>query len=240
MSSTNDFFSSLFRSFGMPNNPFLNGPGNEAVAPASAAASSAANMRNLQTPATGAGTMHEMIRQNMESQIKLFSAMTACALASTEKVMELNMNAARTSVQENATLANQVLASQSTNDLQAIFAALPQATSTKAVAYGHHLTSITADACTELARSTQSEVAEMTDRICSLIDQASRNLPAGSENVAALTKAVMTTANSGYEQVVKTAEQAAHTIEENAEQIVNHAVENTARTTGGNGPRRHH
>lgn len=236
MSSTNDFFSSMFRTYGFPANPFLSGVGSEAAA----AAAAAPGIRNMQAPPAGAASMQEMIRQNLESQIKLFAAMTACTLASTEKVIELNMNAARTSVQENSTIANQILASQSSNDLQLIFAALPQATSTKAVAYGHHLTSIAADACTEIARSTQSEVAEMTDRICSLIDQAARNLPAGSENMAALTKAVMTTANSGYEQVVKTAEQAAHTIEENAEHIVNNAVENTARTTGGNGSRRHH
>lgn len=236
MSSTNDFFSSMLRTFGFPSNPFLYGPGSEAAGTATAAA----NARNLQAPAAGAANMQEMMRQNLESQLKLFAAMTACTLASTEKLIGLNMNAARTSVQEGSTLANQVLASRSTNDLQSIFAALPQATSTKAVAYGHHLTSIAADACTELARSTQSEVAGMTDRICNLIDQASRNLPAGSENVAALTKAVMATANSGYEQVVKTAEQAAHTIEENAGHIVNNAVENTARTTGGSTSRRHH
>ncbi|HEX8883969.1 MAG TPA: phasin family protein [Noviherbaspirillum sp.] len=236
MTSTNDFFSNMFRTFGFPANPFLAGAGSEA----SAATATAPGVRNMQAPPTGAANLQEMVRQQLESQIKLFSALTTCTLASTEKLIELNMNAARTSVQENSTLANQVLASQSTNDLQVILTALPQATSTKAVAYGHHLTSIAADACTEIARSTQSEVAEMTDRLCSLIDQASRNLPAGPANMAALTKAVMTTANSGYEQVVKTAEQAAHTIEENAEHIVNNAVETTARTTGGNGSRRHH
>lgn len=238
MSSTNDFFSSMFSTFGLPANPFLDGSANEAAKTAKAVAAS--NVRSMQTPAAGAAGMEEMIRQNLESQITLFSAVTACALASTEKVIALNMSAARTSAQENATLVNQVLASRSTNDLQLIFAALPRATSTKAVAYGHHLTSIAADACTEIARSTQSEVSEMTNRVCSLIDQASGNLPAGSANVAALTKAVMTTANSSYEQVVKTAEQAAHAIEENAEHIVNHAVENTARTTGGSGRGRTH
>ena len=240
MSPTNDFFSGMFRTFGFPSNPFLSGFGNDAAATAAAAAASAPNVRLVQTPAAGTANMQELVRQNLESQIKLFTAMTACGLASTEKVIELNMNAARTSVEENATLANQVLASQSTSDLQLILAALPQATSTKAIAYGHHLTSIAADACTEIARSTQSEVSDMTNRFCSLIDQASRNLPAGSANVAALTKAVMTTANSGYEQVVKTAEQAAHTLEENAEHIVNNAVENTARTTGGSGRGRTH
>ena len=92
-----------------------------------------------------AASMQDMIRQHLESQTKLFTATTACILASTGKVIDLNMNAARTWVQENSTLANRLLASQSTNDLPLLVAALPQATSTKAVAYGHHLTSIAAE-----------------------------------------------------------------------------------------------
>lgn len=235
MSSTHYFLSSMFRAFGFPAYALPGNAGSEA-----AAAAATPGVRHMQAPMAGAASMQDMIRQHLESQVKLFNTMSACALASTGKVIELNMNAARTSVQENSTIAKQLLASQSTDDLRLIFAALPQATSTKAVAYGHHLTSIAADACTEIARSTQSEVAEMTDRICSLIDQASQGLPAGSENMAALTKAVMTTANSGYEQAVKTAEQAAHTIEENAAHIVDNAVESTARTSGGSGSRRHH
>lgn len=235
MPSTNDLFSSMFRSFGFPGNPFVG-----AFNPEAAANSAAAQATPATDAGSGAANMHELWKQNLESQVKLMSAMTACAMASAEKVIELNMNAARTSMQENSTLANQVLASKSAGDLQFLFAALPQATSTKAIAYGHHLTSIAADACTEIARSTQSEVAELTGRMCSLLDQASRNMPAGSENVVALTKAMVTSANSGYEQAVKTAEQAAHTIEENAEHIVNKAVQTTAKATGGNGTRRPH
>ena len=234
MPLSNDLFSNMFRSFGFPNNPFI-GAFNPQVPSNNSATTQAA-------PAVSAGAMstNELLKQSLESQVKLMTAMTACALASTEKVIELNINAARTSVQENFTLANQVIALKSTRDLQLIFAALPQATSTKAIIYGHHLTSIAADACTELARSTQSEVAELTGRMCSLLDQVSKNMPAGSENVVALTKAVVTTANSGYEQAVKTTEHAAQTIEESAEHIVNKAVQTTAKATGGNGTRRTH
>lgn len=229
----NDLFTNMLRSFSVFNNPFLDALKGSMPATVPQTPSMPVNP-------PGAADMADTLQQNLQDQAKLMSAITSCALTSTQKLAELNLNAARTSLLENATLATQVLASKSTTELQTIFAALPQATSTKAVAYGHHLTSITADACTEIARSTHMQVAQVTDRMTKLIDQTSRNLPAGSENVVALTKTAMATAGSGYEQVVKTAEQAAHTLQENAETIVNSAVQSTAKTTGGNGSRRTH
>lgn len=233
MVNPNELFTNMFRNFSFMNNPFLE------------ALKTGMPQTTAGTPGVPANTINtsefaETFRQHLQDQVKLMNSITSCALASTEKLVELNLNAARTSIQENSTLASQVLASNSTTDLQTIFSALPQATSTKAVAYGHHLTSITADACTEIARSTHTQIAQITDRMTRLIDQASKNMPAGSENVVALTKSAIATAGSGYEQVVKTAEQAAHSIQENAETIVNTAVERTAKTTGSNAGRRTH
>ena len=229
----NETFTNMFRSFGFVNNPFLD----------ALKAGMPPNSPETQAmPATTVGIpeITETLRQNLQEQVKLMGSIASSALASSEKIVELNLNAARTSIQENSTLASQLLASNSPADLQTIFAALPQATSTKAAAYGHHVTSITADACTEIARSTHEQVTQMTERMTRLIDQASRGLPAGSENVVALTKSAIATAGSGYEQVVKSAEQAAHTIQESAENMVNDAVQRTAKTTNSNAGRRPH
>lgn len=230
---SNEVLANMFRNFDFINNPFcdaLNG-GMSANAP---------QTPNMPANPAGASDMAETLRQNLQDQVQLMNSMTSCALASTEKLAELNLNAVRTSMQENLTLATQVLASESTTDLHTIFVTLPQVTSTKAIAFGHHLTIITADACTEIAQATHTQVTKMTDRMTKLIDQASRNLPAGSENVIALTKSVIATAGAGYEQVAKTAEQAAHTFQESTENIVNNAVRTTAKMTGGNGSPRTH
>jgi hypothetical protein len=80
----------------------------------------------------------------------------------------------------------------------------------------------------------------MSDRMNQLIDQASSNLPTSSQNVLALTNSAIATADSGYEQLVKTAEQAAHTIPENTENIGNNAVQTTAKMINGNRSRRTH
>ena len=231
--SSNEFFANMYRNFGLTSNPFLDALKGNVAQNTSDASSIPANL-------VGMSDMAETVRQNVEQQLKFMSSITSCTLESTEKLVELNLNAVRTSIQENSTLATQVLESKSATDLQGIFAALPQATSTKAFAYGHHVTSITANACTEIARSIHTQIPQITDRMTSLIDQASRNMPSGSENFIAMTKAMIAKAGSDYEQAAKSAEHAAHNIEENAETIVNTAVERAAKTTGNNGSRREH
>ena len=233
MLSPNEVFMNMFRNYGFINNPFLD-------ALKGGMPSTTAETPSMPAKPAGTSDMAETLRRNLQDQVVLMGSIASCALTGTGRLAELNLNAMRASMQENSTLATQLLTLKSPTDLQTIFAALPQATSTKTVAYGHHLASITADACTEIAQSTQTQVAQITDRMTKLIDQASSNLPAGSENVVALTKSAIATAGSGYEQVVKTAEQAAHTIQENAETIVNNAVERTAKITGSNGSRRTH
>ena len=229
----NDLFTNMIRNFGFINNPSMNAwkSGTPAAAPEAAGVTA--------SPA-GASEIGETLRQNLQDQVTLMNSIASCALASTEKLVELNLNAARTSMQENSTIASQAFASNSTTDLQTIFAALPQATSTKAIAYNHHLADITADACTEIARSSHTQVTQITDRMMNLIDQASKSMPAGSENVVALTKSAIATAGSGVEQAVKTAEQAAHTIQESAETIVNDAVQRNAKASSDAASRRAH
>lgn len=229
----NEMFTNMFRNFSFVNNPFLDAMkgGMPAGAP---------ETQGMPANTVGLPELTETLRQNLQQQVTLMNSIASSALTSSEKIVELNLNAVRTSMQENSALAGQILALNSPADLQAILAALPQATSTKAVAYGNHVSSIAADACTEIARSAQAQVTQMTEQMTRLIDQASRNFPAGSENVVALTKSAIATAGSGYEQAVKSAEQAAHTLQESTETMVNDAVQRNAKTTAGNGGRRAH
>jgi len=233
IAATNELFVNMYRNFGLLSNPFLDALKGNMAQNTSDASSIPANL-------VGMSDMGETMQQNLQQQLQFMRLMVSCTLESTEELVELNLAAVRTSIQENSTLATQVLGSKSATDLQAIFAALPQATSTKAFAYGHHLTSITANACTEIARSIHTQIPQITDRMTSLIDQASRNMPSGSENFMAMTKTAIAKAASDYEQAVKSAEQAAHTIEENAETIINTAVERAAKTTDNNASRRSH
>ena len=52
------------------------------------------------------------------------------------------------------------------------------------------------------------------------MDEVSKNAPAGSENAVALFKSALGSANAGYEQITRTAKQAAETYEANVNAAV--------------------
>ena len=230
----NELLTNIIQTFGSINNPFLDAFKSKMPATAAEAPSAAVNLRDT-------AELAETLQQNVQEQITLMSSIMSCALRSAQEIVELNLNAAHTSVQKNSTLISQVLVAKSIIELQPVFVAFPQATSAEAVSYSQHLTRIVADACTEMARSTQRQVPLTIERVTKLIDQAARTLPAGSENVIALTKSAMSTAVAGYQQVVKTAEQATQTFQGNAEQFGSNGIQATAKkASGGNGSRRAH
>jgi hypothetical protein len=51
--------------------------------------------------------------------------------------------------------------------------------------------------------------------VISLVEEVSKNAPAGSENAVAMLKSAIGNANAGYEQFTRTAKQAAESIESN-------------------------
>ena len=55
----------------------------------------------------------------------------------------------------------------------------------------------------------------------SLVDEVSKNAPAGSESAVALFKSALNNANAGYEQFTKSAKAAAETFEANVNAAVN-------------------
>src|SRR5450830_397343 len=73
----------------------------------------------------------------------------------------------------------------------------------------------------ELTKAAETQLAETNSKVISLVDEMSKNAPAGSENVVAAFKASLGNANAGYEQFSKTAKQAAQAIETNVNAAVN-------------------
>ena len=64
-------------------------------------------------------------------------------------------------------------------------------------------------------------MAETNRKVVSLVDEVTKNAPAGSENVVAVIKATMGNASAGYEQLSKTAKQAVEAMETNVGAAVN-------------------
>ncbi|UGQ45297.1 TIGR01841 family phasin [Massilia endophytica] len=160
-------------------------------------------------------------KANVESQFAIFSALTNKAFEGVEKFVDLNLTAAKASLEETSSAAKQLLAAKDPQEFFSLTAAQAQPTAEKAIAYGRHLASIATGTTAEFSKAAETQIAETNRKVISLVEEVSKNAPAGTENAVALFKSALGSASAGYEQFSKTAKQAAETLEANVNAAVN-------------------
>ena len=81
-------------------------------------------------------------KANFESQFALFSSLTNKAFEGVEKFVDLNITAAKASLEESSVATKQLLAAKDPQEFFTLTAAQAQPVAEKAIAYGRHLASI--------------------------------------------------------------------------------------------------
>jgi phasin family protein len=160
-------------------------------------------------------------KANFEQQFAVFSSLTAKAFEGMEKLVELNITAAKASLEESSIATRQLLAAKDPQEFFSLAAAQTQPTAEKAMSYSKQVAAIVAGTQAEFTTAAEAQIAETNRKVISLVDEVSKNAPAGSENVVAAFKASLGNANAGYEQLTKTTKQAAEAIENNVSAAVN-------------------
>jgi hypothetical protein len=79
---------------------------------------------------------------------------------------------------------------------------------------------IATDTGAEFSKAAESQIAEVNRKVISLVDEVTKNAPAGSETYVSAIKTAITNANAGYEQFSKTTKQAVEAIESNLNSAV--------------------
>jgi len=138
-----------------------------------------------------------------------------------EKFVDLNLTAAKASLEESSIATKQLLSAKDPQEFFSLASAQAQPTAEKTIAYGRHLANIAQSTSAEFSKAAETQIAETNRKVISLVEEVSKNAPAGSENAVALFKSAIGNANAGYEQFSKTAKQAAESIESNVAQAVN-------------------
>jgi phasin family protein len=166
-------------------------------------------------------------KANFESQFAMLSALTTKTFEGMEKLVDLNITTAKAALETSSTTARQLLAAKDAQEFFTVTTSQAQPNAEKAVAYGRQLASIAADTGAEFSKAAESQIADVNRKVISLVDEVTKNAPAGSETYVSAFKTAISNANAGYEQFNKTAKQAVETIESN----VNAAVSQFAQTT---------
>ncbi|MBV8665538.1 MAG: phasin family protein [Burkholderiaceae bacterium] len=152
---------------------------------------------------------------NFDAQMALLTELTSKTFESVEKIVDLNINVVKASIEESTETAKQLLAAKDPQEFFSLSAAKAQPTAEKALAYGRHLASIASSAQAEFTKAAEAQFAENSRKVIDLVDEVSKNAPAGSETAIAFFKTAIGNANAGYEHFSKTAKQAVEALESN-------------------------
>jgi phasin family protein len=160
-------------------------------------------------------------KANLESQFALMSSLTAKTFESVEKLVELNIAAARTTLEESSNVTRKLLSAKDPQEFFSVTASQAQPAADKALSYSRQLASIATGAGAEFSKVAEGQIVETNRKVIALVDEVSKNAPAGSESFVAAVKTAISNANAGYEQLSKSGKQAAETIETNVNAAVN-------------------
>jgi phasin family protein len=186
---------------------------------------------NFLPPPLGDTTMLtvEQVLAAQKANVETLFGLTTKAFAGVEKLVELNITASKAALAEASDSAKSVLSVKDAQELLALQAGLFQPLAEKTASYSRHLYDIATSTGSEFTSAFETQAAEGQKKFMSLVDNAAKNAPAGSETAVAVMKSAVSAANNAFESVQKAVKQASDLAEQNFNAVATTAV-NTAKT----------
>ena len=173
----------------------------------------------------------EQITASNKAAIETLFGLTTKAFEGVEKMVELNLTAAKAALAESAEHAKATLSVKDAQEFIALQAGMIQPLAEKTAAYGRHLSDIASGASAEFTKNVEAQSAEAQKKIMGLVESAAKNAPAGSESAVAMMKSAVTAANTAFESVQKSVKQATEMAEKNFTAASETAMKATASAT---------
>jgi phasin family protein len=169
----------------------------------------------------------EQIVSAHKSNVETFFGLSGLAFDGVEKLIELNTMVAKNALGEAAATIQAALSVKDAQELVALQAALLQPTAEKAAAYSRSVYEIAATTGAEVGRVAEATAADAQAKFMSVVDNAVKNAPAGTENAVALVKSAVAAATNAFESVQKAGKQAAEVADANFQAMSQTAVRAT-------------
>jgi phasin family protein len=150
-------------------------------------------------------------KANVETLLTVANA----AFASVERLAALNLNTARTLLEDSIANTKALLSAKDVQELVNLQTNLAQPLVEKAVAYNRSVYEIGAQSQEEISKLIEAQIAELNKNLAAALDKAAKSAPAGSDVAVAAVKSAIAAANSAYDSVSKAAKQVAEIAEAN-------------------------
>ncbi len=171
----------------------------------------------------------EQLVASQKANMETLHGLTTKAFEGVERLVELNLTATKAALSESATHTQALLNVKDAQELLALQANFFQPLAEKAAAYSRHLYDIASGSSAEFSKAFEGKLAESQAQFANLVDNASKNAPAGSETAVAVMKSAVAAASNAFESVQKAVKQASDVAEANFNAVATSAT-NAAKT----------
>lgn len=157
----------------------------------------------------------EQYAQMNKAAFDAFQAFALKSIQGFERLAELNIQAAKSSVSESTEQWKALLSTKDAKAFADLAASQTQPATDKVTAYVKHVYDIGNDVGTEFASVLEKQFAEGSKQLNSAIDLMTKNAPAGTEGITTFVKSAVSAANSAFDQVNKATKQVVEMTEAN-------------------------
>src|SRR3954470_9465117 len=173
----------------------------------------------------------EQVLASQKATVETLFGLTTKAFEGVEKLVELNVTASKAALAEAAGTTQAVLGVKDAQELLALQASLFQPLAEKTAAYSRHLYDIASGTGAEFGKAFESQAAAAQQKFMAVVDNASKNAPAGSETAVAVFKSAVAAGNNALESVQKAVKQATDVAEANFNAVASQAVNAASKAT---------
>ncbi|MEO7159723.1 MAG: phasin family protein [Polaromonas sp.] len=150
-----------------------------------------------------------------KAHLQALTDLTTQAFSGVEKLVELNMAASKAALSESFTHVQTVMAIKDPKELLALQSGLLKPMADKSAAYAQHLQTIVTDSGAEFTKTVEAKTAEAQKAFGGLLENLTKNAPAGSETAVAAFKDALSAGQNAFESVQTETKKAVETAQSN-------------------------
>ena len=148
-----------------------------------------------------------------KNSLDVFAGLSQKTFASFEKLVGLNMAAAKAVVAESMSNLQALAGAKDAQAVLALQSGMIQPLAEKSASYSRHLYDIDSDTGAEFTKALESTTAESQKTVTAFLESSLKNAPAGSEAAVAVFRSAIDAGNNAVESAQKTAKQAVQMVE---------------------------
>jgi phasin family protein len=173
----------------------------------------------------------DQITATNKANFEAVKGLTAKSYAGFEKLVELNLAAAKALMTESFGHAQTALAAKDPQQFLALQTGLVQPLAEKATAYGRHVYGIAVETSAEFTKTFEGKAAEAQKAFNQVVENVAKNAPAGTESAVAVFKSALASSQNAIESAQVSARKALQVAESNLTAVTEQALSAAAAVT---------